>query len=307
MSTLILTNFPSGILAPGAPSVDSTDGSMCLGMVTRAIVPDVKIVALRYFATVEIHVTPYIWSATGAVLAMGTTQLCEPGWNTFPLAVAFEAEVGVDIIVGFYEFSGQYYSFAPNAYPLVGTHMSASGGRFALNTVPLLSLSWGISLGWLGIDVMTTTQDIDVSGPVVLPPAASPVGTGIYAEAARQLTAAVLIDSLQILNVGNPVTVGFEVTRQLTEVGTPIRGLVQTTTLANAVESRVDSTYSVKVPQGTEISAGQAVRVVDCIMEPDLVGKVLLLDKVSKNGMAMIRKAVASDFEVVNQEGKEGL
>ena len=90
-------------------------------------------------------------------------------------------------------------------------------------------------------------------------------------------------------------------------MGEPIAGLVQTTTLANAVESRVDSVYSVKVARGTVIAAGQAIRVVTCLAEPDLVGKVLLLDKVSKNGLAMIRKAVASDFEVVNQEGKGGL
>jgi hypothetical protein len=43
------------------------------------------------------------------------------------------------------------------------------------------------------------------------------------------------------------------------------------------------------------------------LAEPDLVGKVLLLDKVSQNGLAMLRKAVASDFDMVNQEGKGGL
>lgn len=126
-------------------------------------------------------------------------------------------------------------------------------------------------------------------------------------ESARQLAVAVLLDSVQILNVGDPVTVGFEVTRSLTEVGEPVAGLVQTTTLANAVESNVDNIYSVKVPQGTVLAAGQAIRVVSCLMEPSLVGKVLLLDKISQNGLAMIRKGVASDFEKVNQEGKEGL
>jgi len=93
-------------------------------------------------------------------------------------------------------------------------------------------------------------------------------------------------------------------TRSLRE---PIPGLVQTTTLANAVESRVDNTYSVKVARGTDLNAGQAVRVVSCLAEPDLVGKVLLIEKISQNGLAMIRKAVASDFKVVNQEGKGGL
>lgn len=133
------------------------------------------------------------------------------------------------------------------------------------------------------------------------------MSTQTLRESARQLAQAVLVDSLQICNVGAPDTVKFAVTRELTDVGSPVQGLVQTTTLQNAVESQTSSVYSVKVPQGTVIKAGQAVKVVSCVMEPDLVGKVLLLDKVSKNGLAMIRKCVASDFEAVNQEGKEGL
>lgn len=133
------------------------------------------------------------------------------------------------------------------------------------------------------------------------------MSTQTLAEAGRQLAAAVLIDSIQILTVGLPVTAGITVTRELTPVGQPVPGLVQTTTLANAVESRVDSVYSVKVARGTAIQAGQAIKVISCVAEPDLVNKVLLLDKVSKNGLSMLRKAVASDFENVNQEGKEGL
>jgi hypothetical protein len=126
-------------------------------------------------------------------------------------------------------------------------------------------------------------------------------------ESARQLAAAVLVDSIQIMNVGEPVTEGFVVTRELTPVGDPIAGLVQSTTLENAIESRTSSVYSVKVPRGTALVAGQAIKVVSSAMEPDLVDKVLLLDKISMNGLAMIRKGVASEFEVVNQEGKEGL
>jgi len=126
-------------------------------------------------------------------------------------------------------------------------------------------------------------------------------------DAARLLTAAVLLDSLQILTVGPPVTVGATVTRALTPVGLPIQGLVQTTSLANAVESRTDSVYSVKVAKGTALAAGQAIKVLNSRSEADLVNKVLLIDKISKNGLAMIRKAVASDFENVNQEGKSNL
>ncbi|AWN03465.1 hypothetical protein PBI_GARGOYLE_10 [Microbacterium phage Gargoyle] len=132
------------------------------------------------------------------------------------------------------------------------------------------------------------------------------MSTQTLAESSRLLEL-VLMDSLQLLDVGDPVTVGHNVTRSLTPVGDPIPGLVQTTTLQNAVESRVESVYSIKVRQGTQISAGQAIRVVSCVQEPSLVGKVLLLDKISQNGMALLRKGVATDATVVNQEGKEAI
>ena len=132
------------------------------------------------------------------------------------------------------------------------------------------------------------------------------MSTPILDEAAHHLSG-VLVDLIQLYDVGEPVTVGIHVTRALTPVGDPIPGLVQTTTLENAVESRTESTYSVKVARGTAIAAGQAIKVTRCVQEPDLVGKTLLLDKVSQNGAALIRKAVAQDFENVNQEGKEGI
>ena len=109
------------------------------------------------------------------------------------------------------------------------------------------------------------------------------------------------------MDVGEPVTEGAQVTRSLTPVGSPVAGLVQTTVLANTAEGRTNSTYSVKVAQGTVIEAGQAVKVVSCLLEPDLVGTVLLLDKVSLNGASLIRRGIASSVTVVNQEGKESL
>lgn len=133
------------------------------------------------------------------------------------------------------------------------------------------------------------------------------ISTQILTEAARLMKNTILTDSVQIYNVGQPVTSGTKVTRALTAVGDPIPGLVQTTVLAGAVESQVDSTYSVKVAAGSSLAAGQVVKVVSCAAEPALVGKQLLIDKVSENGAAMLRKGVASDFAVVNQEGKNGL
>jgi len=133
------------------------------------------------------------------------------------------------------------------------------------------------------------------------------MSTPTLAEASRLLATAILRDTLQILTVGPPVTVGIQVTRSLTSVGLPVQGLVQTTTLANAVESRIDVVYSVKVRQNVLLMPGQAVRVVTCVATPSLVGKVLLIDKVTENGLAMIVKGIASDFHNVNQEGKGAL
>ena len=126
-------------------------------------------------------------------------------------------------------------------------------------------------------------------------------------EAARLFNITILVDSLQIMDVGHQITVGINVTRELTAVGQPVAGVVQTTVLENAVESQVASSYSIKVPKKTPLHAGQAVKVLLCRSEPELEGRVLLVDKVSHNGLSMLRKAVASDFDVVDQQGKEGL
>lgn len=130
------------------------------------------------------------------------------------------------------------------------------------------------------------------------------MSTQTLTEASRVLTLATLVDTVQLYTVGEPVTEGINVTRELTPVGPPVIGLVQTTTLNNAVESQVENTYSIKVAKGTPISKGMAVKVVSCVAEPDLVGKTLLIDKVSLNGLAMLRKAVASDWDQVQQQGK---
>lgn len=132
------------------------------------------------------------------------------------------------------------------------------------------------------------------------------ISTPILDEASS-LLASVLVDRVQMYNVGAPVTAGVSVTRPLSPAGEPVAALVQATTLANAVESRTDTVWSVKVSRDTALETGQAIRVLTCQQDPSLVGKTLLLDKVSQNGLALIKKGVASDWVVVNQEGKGGL
>ncbi len=122
------------------------------------------------------------------------------------------------------------------------------------------------------------------------------------------LLSSVLIDTVDLYMLGEPTTQGIEIVREQVKVTEePIPALVQGTSLTNAVESATENTYSIKVARGTQIEAGMAVKVVTCVAEPELVGRVFMIDKVSLNGAAMIRKAIASDTTNVNQEGKEGL
>lgn len=133
------------------------------------------------------------------------------------------------------------------------------------------------------------------------------MSTQTLSEAARLVERSILIDRINLYEAGEPDTQGFEVVRPLTPLANGVPALVQTTTLANAAESRVTNVYSIKVAQGTVLDPGTVVEVDQCVQEPSLTGKKLLVDKVSENGAAMLRKAVASDWTVVNQEGKEGL
>lgn len=133
------------------------------------------------------------------------------------------------------------------------------------------------------------------------------MSTQTLAEAAGLLKQSLLVDKIHIYTAGGTVTTGIHVTRDLASVKSGVPALVQTTTLANAAESRTDNTYSIKVERGETLDPGMVVTVAECQQEPELVGKRLLVDKVSLNGLAMIRKAVAGDWTSVDQQGKEGL
>lgn len=124
---------------------------------------------------------------------------------------------------------------------------------------------------------------------------------------ASKLMEKLFIDEITLYATGEPVTVGANVNIPLTLLATGIPALVQETTLQNAVESRTEVTYAVKVSRDTVMLRGMVVRVDACHEDPSLVGTRLLLDKVSKNGMATLRKGVAAKWENVNQEGKGAL
>ena len=121
---------------------------------------------------------------------------------------------------------------------------------------------------------------------------------------AGKLLSLVLVDKVQLYTVGPPVTTGIQVTRQLTPLGDPVNGLVQTTLLANAVESLTETTWSVKVAAEVPLQGGMAVQVLMCQQDPSLVGEVLLIDRVNQSGMNLIRKGVSGCFMTVDQQGK---
>ena len=121
---------------------------------------------------------------------------------------------------------------------------------------------------------------------------------------AGKLLSLVLVDKVQIYTVGPPVTTGIQVTRQLAPLGEPVNGLVQTTLLANAVESLTETTWSVKVAAEVPLQGGMAVQVLMCQQDPSLVGEYLLIDRVSQSGMNLIRKGVSGSSIAVDQQGK---
>ena len=121
---------------------------------------------------------------------------------------------------------------------------------------------------------------------------------------AGKLLSLVLVDKVQLYTVGPPVTTGIQVTRQLAPIGEPVNGLVQTTLLANAVESLTETTWSVKVAAEVPLQGGMAVQVLVCQQDPSLVGEVLLIDRVNQSGMNLIRKGISASFMTVDQQGK---
>ncbi len=115
------------------------------------------------------------------------------------------------------------------------------------------------------------------------------------------------IDEVQLLSLGPVETVGATTLRPATPVGEPVAGLVQSTTLPSPVDGTLVTTYSVKVARTVPLEAGMAVRVVRASADSSLQDLTLLVDVVTRNGLAMLRKGTCSLATRVQQEGKEGI
>ena len=126
--------------------------------------------------------------------------------------------------------------------------------------------------------------------------------TQTWADASDLLCGAVLEDTLNLYVPGETETVGFEAHRDLVPLANGIPGLVQTMALPSAEEGISQSTYSIKVEPATALQAGMVVEVDQCEREPSLTGKRLLVESVSENGLALLRKAIAHDWTSVDPQ-----
>ena len=130
--------------------------------------------------------------------------------------------------------------------------------------------------------------------------------TPILDEATEYLRRNILIDYLDIFEVGPTITRGFQaMPATLTAVQHDVQCLVQTTEIPQPTEGVAVQQYSIKVPRGTSLKPGQVVRITRCWREPSLQEVYLLVDSVSENGAALLRKATATRFHQVDGTGKE--
>ena len=132
------------------------------------------------------------------------------------------------------------------------------------------------------------------------------MSTPILDEATEYIRRNILIDYLDIFEAGPTITRGFQaMPATLTAVQHDVQCLVQTTEIPQPIEGVAVQQYSIKVPRGTSLKSGQVVRVTRCWREPSLQEVYLLIDSVSENGAALLRKATATRFHQVDGTGKE--
>ena len=139
------------------------------------------------------------------------------------------------------------------------------------------------------------------------------MSTPILDEATEYIRRNILIDRLDICEVGATVTRGFvAVPATTTVIQHDVQCLVQTIDIPQPgafgdLDGVAVQQYSIKVPKGTRLEPGMAARVSQCWREPTLVDTYLLVDSVSENGSALLRKATATRFHQVNGTGKDRL
>lgn len=132
------------------------------------------------------------------------------------------------------------------------------------------------------------------------------MSTPILDEATEYIRRNILIDYLDIFEAGPTITRGFQaMPATLTAVQHDAQCLVQTIEIPQPIEGVAVQQYSIKVPRGTSLKPGQVVRITRCWREPSLQGVYLLIDSVSENGAALLRKATATRFHQVDGTGKE--
>lgn len=132
------------------------------------------------------------------------------------------------------------------------------------------------------------------------------MSTPILDEATEYIRRNILIDYLDVFDVGPTVTRGFQaMPATLTAVQHDVQCLVQTMDIPQPIEGVAVQRYSIKVPRGTSLKPGQVVRITRCWREPSLQGVYLLIDSVSENGAALLMKATATRFHQVDGTGKE--
>lgn len=132
------------------------------------------------------------------------------------------------------------------------------------------------------------------------------MSTPILDEATEYIRRNILIDYLDVFDVGPTITRGFQaMPATLTAVQHDVQCLVQTMDIPQPIEGAAIQRYSIKVPRGTFLKPGQVVWITRCWREPSFQGVYLLIDSVSENGAALLRKATATRFHQVDGTGKE--
>lgn len=128
--------------------------------------------------------------------------------------------------------------------------------------------------------------------------------TQILGEASSLMSSELLVDSLTISSPGINTVVNFEDIRSIEPRVHDVPCLVQTTSVIDSDSGTTSRYFSVKVGKDEDLNPGDYVTITRCDRDQSLVGRSLLIDNVSYNGIALIKKGISKEFENVNSEGK---